>query len=116
MRRTLQVILVVLILFMAAAIPGIGFIRSEPDNYEPRWRHRVYAQSHGYEWGPCIVCRTPYGGHEIDNDLNSVIPDEKGEGFFNPVCPLCSEVVEELRERGEKVTPQSVLEIRNASD
>lgn len=55
--------------------------------YLPRWRHRAYANRHGYFWLPCLLCLRPFGGHEVVDR----IPDPmKGGPFFISICPACT--------------------------
>lgn len=56
-----------------------------------RWRafHHVYAEVFAYFWLPCILCKRPFGGHEIGDDIPEPV-DFKGEGWGIGVCPACT--------------------------
>ena len=112
----LQVMLIIVIFLMLFIISGIWFVRNEPDNYEPRWHHRAYAVVHGYQWVSCPICNEPYGMHETVKNPNSIVSLEKQENSFIKVCSLCTDIAEDLRESNKKVTPQTILKIRNEQD
>jgi hypothetical protein len=52
----------------------------------PRWTHRWYAALFGYFWAPCLICKRPFGGHEILDNTASV---QVGKDH-HVICPVCA--------------------------
>jgi hypothetical protein len=61
--------------------------------------HRRFATTNGLYWLPCVLCMTPYGGHQSAGNVpDPTMPyDEYGPMYGVGICPRCTRSRKDVR-------------------
>lgn len=76
---------------MSREIKWLKWARWVPGHFQGF--HEAYAARHGLFWLPCVLCMTPYGGHQSAGSVPD--PTQPPAGPLSPlhcigICPRCT--------------------------